>query len=101
MGAEYLRNLPVPFFSQRKNKYIFEGVYTKAQAEKLGDNSLAGKNYQVSMACNSCNITSVWMVLRYYGVQISNPDAILKEYFENPSAETDNQLQKALELVSQ
>ena len=82
MGTDYLRNLPVPFFSQRKNKYIYEGVYTKEQAEKLNNNSLEGKKYQISMACNSCNITSVWMILRYFGVPVENPDALMKRYFE-------------------
>ena len=47
MGTEHFRNLPVPFFSQRKNTYIYEGVYTKAQAEKLKNNSLTGKKYKV------------------------------------------------------
>ena len=83
MSDEHLRNLPVPFYSQRKNEYIFVGKYTKQQALDLGDNALEGKEYQVSMACNSCNITSVWMVLRYYGVPVANPDAIMKSYFEN------------------
>lgn len=87
MGTDYLRNLPVPFFSQRKNKYIYEGVYTKEQAEKLNNNSLEGKKYQISMACNSCNITSVWMILRYFGVSIINPDAIMKEYKEKIPAQ--------------
>ena len=84
MSDEHLRNLPVPFYSQRKNKYIFVGKYTKQQALDLGDNALEGKEYQVSMASNSCNITSVWIVLRYYGVPVSNPDVIMKSYFAHP-----------------
>lgn len=88
MSDEHLRNLPVPFYSQRKNEYIWHERYTdEKEAEKagkkVGDCVPDGK--KVSMACNSCNLTSLWMILRYYGVSIINPDAIMKEYFENPN----------------
>ena len=87
MSDEHLRNLPVPFYSQRKNEYIWREKYTDSKEAKkagkaIGDIVPNGK--QVSMASNSCNITSVWMVLRYYGVPVSNPDAIMKSYFAHP-----------------
>lgn len=87
MGDEHLRNLPVPFYSQRKNEYIWYERYKSTDSEVIASPELEGKvkpnGKQVSMACNSCNITSVWMVLRYYGVPVPNPDAIMKSYFEN------------------
>ena len=87
MSDEHLRNLPVPFYSQRKNEYIWYEKYTDSKeaekaGKKIGDVIPNGK--QVSMASNSCNITSVWMVLRYYGVPVANPDAIMKSYFAHP-----------------
>lgn len=87
MGDEHLRNLPVPFYSQRKNAYIWYERYKSTDSEVIASPELEGKvkpnGKQVAMACNSCNITSVWMVLRYYGVPVANPDAIMKSYFEN------------------
>ena len=87
MGDEHLRNLPVPFYSQRKNEYIWYERYKSTDSEVIASPELEGKvkpnGKQVSMASNSCNITSVWMVLRYYGVPVSNPDVIMKSYFEN------------------
>lgn len=62
MSELYLRNLPVPFFSQRENEYIYKERYTsekkaKLANKKLGDLVPNGKQY--SMGCNTCNLTSV------------------------------------------
>lgn len=86
MSELYLRNLPVPFFSQRENEYIYKERYTsekeaKLANKKLGDLVPNGKQY--SMGCNTCNLTSVCMVLHYYGFTDVTPYSITKKFFDD------------------
>ena len=65
MADKYLRNLPVPFFSQRQNDYLWEERYTsKTKASDAGMNlyDIVPNGLKVSMDCRTCNITSVMIV---------------------------------------
>ena len=68
----YKRNLAVPFFTQRDNTYIWQ---------QLGDDDKPfGPKYP--MAWRSCNITSLCMVLHYWGLTEESPDQMLEKIFE-------------------
>ncbi len=72
MADEYLRNLPVPFFSQRQNDYFWYKRYTKKEAEEINkphlENQIKPNQQPISMDCRTCNITSVMMVMKYLGL---------------------------------
>ena len=71
MANGHLRNLPVPFFSQRQNDYILQEKYeieikdpiTQKIIHKKGD-----LKREISMDCRSCNISSVMMIMEYFGL---------------------------------
>ena len=79
----YKRNLPIPFFSQRENKYQWQRL-------AIQNEEYEGKTYNeneeigspVPMASRSCNITSLCMLLHYYGITEDTPDMMLKDFFE-------------------
>ena len=66
MANGHLRNLPVPFFSQRQNDYILQEKYeieikdpiTQKIIHKKGD-----LKREISMGCRSCNISSVMRIM--------------------------------------
>lgn len=59
MSDAYKRNLAVPFFTQRDNTYIWQQVDSDSNLKK-------GPKYP--MAWRSCNITSLCMILHYWGL---------------------------------
>ena len=70
MSDVFLRNLPVPFFSQRQNDYVLVEKYDrdiknekKQIIHKKGD-----IKREISMDNRTCNITSVMMVMKYLGL---------------------------------
>jgi hypothetical protein len=99
MSDLYLRNLAVPFLSQRKNSYTWEEKYpdNTALVDSSG-NSLAGKinpdGSKYSMACRSCNITSVTMVLHYFGITDESPTDIMAWYFNGTKEKEIKEAQK-------
>ncbi|MCL2601437.1 MAG: C39 family peptidase [Treponema sp.] len=100
-NKDHIRNLPVPFFSQREVRYRWQrlahGNHSEAgqagerikvdhakpaegikdrfyrEGEKIG--------YEVSLAHHVCNIVSLCMVLRYYGITDDTPDQMLEKFF--------------------
>lgn len=60
-------NLSVPFFSQRKNKYIWKNENT---------------NNTYSLAAVSCNITSLCMILNYLGITQDTPAQFSEKIFK-------------------
>ena len=58
MSNSHKRNLSVPFFTQRDNTYIWQ------QLDE--DDTPFGPKYP--MAWRSCNITSLCMILHYWGL---------------------------------
>ena len=67
----YLRNLPVPFFSQRQNDFTLKEYYLEDIQNKSTGKIIYNKGdlkREVSMDCRTCNITSVMMVMKYLGL---------------------------------
>ena len=60
----YKRNLAVPFFTQRDNTYIWQQIDIDSNLKK-------GPKYP--MAWRSCNITSLCMLLHYWGLTEETP----------------------------
>ena len=76
--AFYKRNLAVPFFTQRDNTYIWQRKEKNGQIWK-DDDGKEGPKYP--MAWRSCNITSLCMVLHYWGLTEESPDQMLEKVF--------------------
>lgn len=70
--SEYI-NLAVPFFSQRENTYTWY-LTDKNSGLHIGTG--------ISMACQSCNITSLCMILQYLGITDDSPDDVMKKIYE-------------------
>ena len=89
--SKVLRNLEVPYFSQRENKIYWHKKFsknddiTKDNPELIGniDNSVE----PVSMAKQSCNITSLAMLLHYFGITSDTPDEMMRKVFEPSETE--------------
>lgn len=83
------RNLEVPYFSQRENKTVVYQYYqndvidekSKKILHKAGDIKSSD-----TKAKNSCNITSLAMVLHYFGITNDTPDEMMRKVF-NPKTE--------------
>lgn len=99
-----IRNLEVPWFSQRENNTYWHEKYpisTKKVDEE--GKSLAGclveNGTPVSMAQQSCNITSLAMVLHYFGVTSDTPDVMMRKVFEPSEDELLNYTADQIKLV--
>ena len=69
MSENHLRNLPVPFFSQQQNDYVLNEYYTANVVEKGKIIHKKGDlKREISMDCRSCNISSVMMIMEYFGL---------------------------------
>ena len=105
MGSNHhIRNLPVPFFSQREVKYRWQRIARNIRdgGEEPEANPAQGIEarfynedeaigYPVSLAHKSCNIVSLCMLLHYYGITDDSPDRMLEAFFSrrtfpNPSS---------------
>lgn len=72
MNEEYKRNLAVPFFTQRDNTYIWQQL-------DLDTNLKIGPKYP--MAWRTCNITSLCMILHYWGLTKETPNQMIEKVF--------------------
>ena len=71
MSDTHLRNLPVPFFSQRQNDYTLKEYYTSDVYDDKTNKLLHKEGdlkREISMDCRTCNITSVMMIMKYLGL---------------------------------
>lgn len=80
-------NLAVPFFSQRENIYTWyerwdTDVYDKNNVLIHKEGSIKNSANGISMACQSCNITSLCMILQYLGITDDSPDDAMKKIYE-------------------
>ncbi len=89
--SKVLRNLEVPYFSQRENTTVWYRRYTQKEAENKHDLSLVGKIVEggasYTKAKDSCNITSLAMLLHYFGVTSDTPDEMMRKVFEPSETE--------------
>ena len=82
--SKVLRNLEVPYFSQRENRTVVNIYYkedivdskTKKIIHKSGDLKAT-----YTKAQDSCNITSLAMLLHYFGVTSDTPDEMMRKVF--------------------
>lgn len=72
MSDLYKRNLAVPFFTQRDNTYIWQQVDSDSNLKK-------GPKYP--MAWRSCNITSLCMLLHYWGLTKETPNQMIEKVY--------------------
>jgi hypothetical protein len=77
MSNAWERNLAVPFFSQRENKYTWYQLNEARNRVKENGVEKPG----ISMAWRSCNITSLCMVLHFHGVTEETPDDMMENIF--------------------
>ena len=80
MSDVHKRNLAVPFFTQRDNTYVWQQVDSDSNLKK-------GPKYP--MAWRSCNITSLCMILHYFGITDDSPDDMLYKIFDSEEYKND------------
>lgn len=90
----YQRNLPVPFFSQRENTYVWK------QIDKTTGFIIEDKP-GISMAKQSCNITCLAMILHYFGVTDDSPDKMMRMVFSPTDDEKKTYTKEQLYLVEE
>jgi hypothetical protein len=90
MSESYIRNLPVPYVSQRENSYPWEEkepymIWNDDISDDI-PNPNAGEivegGNKLPLAFSSCNITCLCMVLNYLGVTQETPDQMLEKVFD-------------------
>ena len=83
----YKRNLAVPFFTQRDNTYIWQQISDEDKIDKNG-NYIKQKDKsfgpQYPMAWRSCNITSLCMLLHYWGLTEETPNQMIEKVYSKP-----------------
>ena len=80
------RNLPVPFFSQREVRYIWEGLHPRdiidPSTGRIRNRAGEPIGRPIPLASRSCNIVSLCMLLHYYGITDDTPDTMLRKFYE-------------------
>lgn len=84
MSDVYKRNLAVPFFTQRDNSYIWQQISNEDKIDKNGNylkkiGEPFGPKYP--MAWRTCNITSLCMILHYWGLTKETPNQMIEKVF--------------------
>jgi hypothetical protein len=87
--TNYIRNLPVPYFSQRENTYVwhereplFKGVdENNIPISNPKGGHLVEKGDTLPLADSSCNITCLAMLLHYAGITTDSPNDMLLKIF--------------------
>ena len=83
--SKVLRNLEVPYFSQRENSSIWYERYSKdnkiVQTNPLLEGTIVPNGKTDTKAQDSCNITSLAMLLHYFGVTSDTPDEMMRKVF--------------------
>ena len=86
MSEAWKRNLAVPFFTQRDNTYIWQQIATEDEKDKNGKYiKRKGKPFgsKYPMAWRTCNITSLCMILHYWGITDKTPNQMIEEVYSN------------------
>jgi hypothetical protein len=78
-------NLAVPFFTQRDNTYVWQQRYEKDKIDNITGKKIEKKDTpfgpKYPMAWRSCNITSLCMLLHYWGLTKETPNQMIEEVF--------------------
>ena len=74
-------NLPVPYFCQRENKYIWQ--------QRSSDTGEKLPSTKKPLAPITCNITSLCMLLHYFGITDDSPDDMLYKIFDSEEYKND------------
>ena len=74
-------NLPVPYFCQRENKYIWQ--------QRSSDTGEKLPSTKKPLAPITCNITSLCMILHYFGITDDSPDDMLYKIFDSEEYKND------------
>ena len=93
MSDAHKRNLAVPFFTQRDNTYVWQQISTENEKDEAGNfikkmGDTFGPKYP--MAWRSCNITSLCMILHYFGITNDSPDDMLNKIFDSEEYKNDH-----------
>ncbi len=86
MSEAWKRNLPVPFFSQRENQYRWQRIARQNEEKEDGTGKYSGGEtigFPIPLASSSCNITSICMILHYYGIATDTPDEMMKKFYDD------------------
>lgn len=84
MSEVWQRNLAVPYFTQRDNTFIWQQISTE---DKKNDNGVYIKQKEkpfgpkYPMSWRTCNITSLCMILHYYGITNKTPEQMIEKVF--------------------
>jgi len=88
MSDLYKRNLAVPFFTQRDNTYVWQQRYEKDKIDNITGKKIEKKDTpfgpKYPMAWRSCNITSLCMILHYWGLTTETPNQMIEKVFSIP-----------------
>lgn len=74
-------NLPVPYFCQWENKYIWQ--------QRSSDTGEKLPSTKKPLAPITCNITSLCMILHYFGITDDSPDDMLYKIFDSEEYKND------------
>lgn len=82
----YKRNLAVPYFTQRDNTYIWQQRYKEDKYDlELPTKKIEEKDQpfgpKYPMSWRTCNITSLCMILHYYGITNKTPEQMIEKVF--------------------
>lgn len=85
MSDAHKRNLAVPFFTQRDNTYIWQQKYEKDKFDSVTNKKIEVKDKpfgpKYPMAWRTCNITSLCMILHYWGLTKETPNQMIEKVF--------------------
>lgn len=99
------RNLEVPYFSQRENKCVWYERYSRnnklVQTKPELEGTLVPDGKTDTKAKNSCNITSLAMILHYFGITTDTPDEMMRKVFSPNAKELINYTSSQKDLVSE
>lgn len=85
MSEVWQRNLAVPYFTQRDNTYIWQQKYKEDKIDAVTGEKTEIKDQpfgpKYPMSWRTCNITSLCMILHYYGITNKTPEQMIEKVF--------------------
>ena len=84
-------NLPVPYFCQRENKYIWQ--------QRSSDTGEKLPSTKKPLAPITCNITSLCMILHYFGITDDSPDDMLYKIFDSEEYKNDGKFSRYCQML--